>query len=172
MSAAKTFIVYEAVNVVNGNRYVGATSRGLVKRKSQHIADAFKKRPGCRAFNAAIRKYGEDAFEWSVLSELSSFEGMMNREIELIAELSPEYNITRGGRGIIGVPRTPEWMAKVRAALKGRKRAKGAEAVAPMLRSEQSRISIQICSLLGRRAIFRKCQSSRCVLWDIPQGYR
>lgn len=121
MTKDKTFIVYMATNTSNGKRYIGATSRGLIIRKTKHLQDARATRPGCRVFNAAIRKYGNDAFEWAIVSTLNSFQEMMQEEIRLIADLKPEYNITRGGQGIVGVPRTPEWTAKVVAKLKGRK---------------------------------------------------
>lgn len=117
----KTFIVYLATNVLNGKRYIGATSRGIAMRKRKHFQDARAKRPGCRVFNAAIRKYGADAFEWSVIATASSFDEMMREEVRLIEELKPEYNITAGGQGMIGLVRTREWMEKTSRALKGRK---------------------------------------------------
>lgn len=115
------FIVYMASNTVNGKRYIGATSRGLAVRRSKHLSDAKAARPGCRVFNAAIRKYGADAFTWSILATISSHDDMMIEEVRLIREIAPEYNITRGGNGVIGVPRTPEWTEKIARALRGRK---------------------------------------------------
>lgn len=120
----RTFVVYEAINRVNGKRYVGATSRGLDVRRSKHLADAKSKRPGCKVFNAAIRKYGPDAFEWRIIVSLPSHEKMMEEEIRIIRETSPEYNITSGGRGIVGVKRTKEWTEKIASALRGRKLSK------------------------------------------------
>jgi group I intron endonuclease len=117
----KTFVVYLVINWITGNRYIGATGRGLATRRKQHFQDAKAKRPGCRVFNAAIRKHGADAFEWKVLAAFSSREEMMAAEIKFIAEMKPEYNITIGGEGVIGWPRTPEWKAKISAANRGRK---------------------------------------------------
>ena len=116
----KSFIVYTAVNTVNDHRYIGVTSCGLPLRRRKHFQDARAKRRGCRVFNAAIRKYGESAFEWSILANEATFDLALKREIELIAKMRPEYNMTRGGQGMVGLARTPEWLAKVSAALKGR----------------------------------------------------
>ena len=117
----KSFVVYMATNTINGKRYVGATSRGLSVRRSKHFGDAKGKRPGCRVFNAAIRKYGADAFTWKVLATLSSHDEMMIEEVRVIRKMAPEYNITSGGRGMIGIQRTPEWTEKIASALRGRK---------------------------------------------------
>src|ERR1700674_5840201 len=82
----KEFVVYLATNIVNGKRYLGATSRGLKVRRYKHFQDAKANRPGYRVFNSAIRKYGEGAFEWRIISTASSFEEMMEEEIRLIAK--------------------------------------------------------------------------------------
>lgn len=71
--------------------------------------------------NAAIRKHGFASFRWEILATLSSFKEMMDEEVRLIAKLRPEYNITRGGQGIIGLVRTAAWRDNISTALKGRK---------------------------------------------------
>lgn len=116
----KTFVIYMATNTVNGNRYIGATSRGVEVRRHQHYLDARRHRKGCRIFNAAIRKHGEDSFEWKVIATVETREELMKEEIRLIAENKPEYNITRGGHGVVGAPRTPEWLANMSKGLMGR----------------------------------------------------
>lgn len=113
-------IVYMATNAVNGKRYIGVTKRTLAERKYQHLHDAKAGRRGCRIFFAAINKYGEEAFEWSILATIETYADALNEEIRLIAELKPEYNITRGGQGVVGVPRTPEWRANMSKGLMGR----------------------------------------------------
>lgn len=119
--AQKTYVVYVATNVVNGHRYIGATSCGLDSRKAAHVCDAKSGRGGCRVFHGAILKYGDHSFEWRIIATLETFEQMMTKEVELIAELKPEYNMTRGGEGIVGLVRTKEWKDKVILKLKGRK---------------------------------------------------
>ena len=114
-------IVYKATNGVNANIYVGVTSRSLEARRRGHIADAKSKRPGCRVLNAAIRKYGEDAFTWEVLKSFGTFAEALAGEIRFIEQLKPAYNITGGGEGFRGMARTPEWRRKISLANKGRK---------------------------------------------------
>lgn len=117
----REFVIYVATNTVNGKRYVGATCAGLAHRRTEHIWNATAKRGYCHAFASAIRKYGADAFQWSVLSAWATHDEAMAEEVRVISDLKPEYNMTRGGRGIVGLARTPEWKAKISAAQKGRK---------------------------------------------------
>lgn len=114
-------VVYLATNKINGKRYIGATVKTLAARRYAHVCDAMANRKGCRVFNAAIRKYGRDAFEWVVLYEFGTREEAFTKEIELIASLKPEYNLTKGGQGIIGLKRTEQWKQRISGALKGRK---------------------------------------------------
>lgn len=118
---AVEFIVYMATNTVNGKRYIGATRRQLEVRRAQHFRDTRAHRDGCRVFNAAIRKYGETSFDWKILEFCDSLQGMMDAEIRLIETLKPEYNITRGGQGVVGVPFTPERCARISKSLTGKK---------------------------------------------------
>lgn len=118
--SGKQYIIYMATNQRNGKRYVGATSRGLQMRKAHHLSDSKRPNAGCRVFNAAIVKYGFGAFEWSIISVVASWDALMDEEIRLIAELKPEYNITKGGRGLIGVKQTPESIAKMIRTLKSK----------------------------------------------------
>lgn len=115
------FVVYMATNKINGCRYVGASSKGLARRKAYHIYDALRGCTACRIFYRALRKYGAKNFKWRVIGKATTRIELMNLEIAMIAKYKPEYNITRGGDGIIGLPRTKAWYAKVSKALKGRK---------------------------------------------------
>lgn len=114
-------IVYIATNSINGHRYIGATKHDIPHRRRKHFSDAKAKRPYCRVFNAAIRKYGETSFVWEVVFRSVSIDDVMREEIRLIAEMKPEYNITAGGRGLIGLPRTKEWLEKMSIAARGKK---------------------------------------------------
>lgn len=90
-------VVYQAVNLTNGKRYVGVTRCGLPTRKSQHLYDA---RHGKRnKFCAAIRKYGEHAFVFSVVCECATYDEALQKEMEWIEALRPAYNLTTGGEG-------------------------------------------------------------------------
>jgi predicted GIY-YIG superfamily endonuclease len=114
-------IIYLVTNTINGHRYIGATKHSLDYRRKRHVWDAFHGPAYCRVFHAALRKYGETAFSWSILSTVDSLEEAMTEETRLIKELKPEYNITVGGRGMVGIPWSPERRAKILAKLTGRK---------------------------------------------------
>jgi hypothetical protein len=58
----KPGIIYIAKNKVNGKCYVGQTTKGLNRRRRDHIWDA--KNGAKFIFHYAIKKYGEDAFEF------------------------------------------------------------------------------------------------------------
>lgn len=94
-------LVYMATNKINGKRYIGMTRQTMEYRRSAHYhrAETGIKGYGAPRISAAIRKYGRDAFEWCVLETDLSIEGAKQKEIELIALLKPEYNVTKGGDG-------------------------------------------------------------------------
>ncbi len=62
---------------------------------------------GCAVFHAALRKYGRNAFQWTIIGRARSFKAMSRLEIHLIKLLKPEYNITQGGVGVLGFGRKP-----------------------------------------------------------------
>jgi hypothetical protein len=95
-NATIEFIVYMATNIVNGERYIGATKLGINARRDRHFKDCNRKGRDCPRFYNAIRKYGRDAFEWTVLTTLPTVEKMYKEEERLIALLKPEYNIAAG----------------------------------------------------------------------------
>jgi hypothetical protein len=116
-------IVYKATNVHNSHFYIGASAKVLKTRRSQHIFAAHDpKQATCRIFHAALRKYGSDAFKWEVLERTTTMEEALEREAILIAELKPEYNISKGGRGVSGVPWTEERRAAWSAKMTGKER--------------------------------------------------
>ncbi len=96
-------IVYIAVNLVNGKRYIGVTKHNLKRRKYEHLWGASSGKVNL-VFSKAIRKYGADAFEFSVLEEFSSHKEALAAEMRYIAELKPEYNVAAGGLGAVAVP--------------------------------------------------------------------
>lgn len=116
-------IIYLATNKINGKRYIGATRHSIAHRRMGHWRDA-NGRNFCRKFGAALKKYGLENFDWEVLKTCESKEEMISDEIRLIAELKPEYNITIGGQGIVGIPYTEERRAKLSKSLTGRKKSR------------------------------------------------
>lgn len=94
-------IVYAAINRVNAKSYIGATEKGLEVRRTRHFANA--RRGQLSKFYTAIRKYGEDKFNFVVLQNCKEFFHALNVEREYIALLKPEYNMTEGGGGVKGL---------------------------------------------------------------------
>lgn len=59
-------IIYKATNKINGKIYIGQSINPLEKRIGQHFAEARTFIHGDR-FKKALRKYGEDGFNWVVI---------------------------------------------------------------------------------------------------------
>ena len=97
-------IVYRCLNKANGKSYIGVTSRGLDVRKYDHLNDA--RIGSSQHFHNAIRKYGKESFEWSILEECESWEELEKREIYYIEKFDSfnnGYNMTLGGLGSYGM---------------------------------------------------------------------
>lgn len=90
-------ILYEAYNKENGKVYIGLTTNTLEARKSQHLRSA-KSNPKLH-FHKALRKYGQDSFEWSVVMRCDNLEYLREKEKLLISLHEPwqVYNKSLGG---------------------------------------------------------------------------
>lgn len=99
--APRVFTLYCHTNRVNGKRYVGQTVDSMELRWKRHIQDA-SKRKGPPVFAAAIRKYGEDAFEHQVLEVVATRTEANEAEVKWIKQLNCRvphgYNLA-GGAG-------------------------------------------------------------------------
>lgn len=105
--------VYIAVNKINGKGYIGKTLGSMEKRALEHFQCTRKKK--YFYFQAALKKYGFDKFEWRELFSSEDNEILCSKEKDFIKKLNTRcpsgYNLTDGGDGIIGVKRseiTPE----------------------------------------------------------------
>ncbi len=94
------FIIYCAICIVNGKKYIGHTSHGLQGRKKWHEWAAGRNQPGDNSiFHRALRCYGFDKFCWkeiaSTNSEIEAVE-LENCYIEEYTSYTPHgYNIER-----------------------------------------------------------------------------
>ena len=90
-------IIYEAYNKNNGKVYVGLTTKTLEHRRSQHIRSA--KSNSNTHFAKAIRKWGEDSFEWSEIFRCNDFKKLCKLEQTVIQSYEnwQTYNISKGG---------------------------------------------------------------------------
>lgn len=114
-------LVYQGTNLINGKRYIGYTSMLLKKRVSAHFSQAYIDKAE-RVFAKAIRKYGRDAFRFSILLRCQGRKTAAAEEKRLIALLRPEYNMTKGGDGIPGFAHSDEAKRKIGDAGRGKKR--------------------------------------------------
>lgn len=91
-------LIYKIRNKTNGKLYVGQTIKTLEKRKQQHLKCA---RNGVEThLYQAIRKYGEDNFEFSVVCEVKNQEDLNSLERYYIAKydcIKNGYNMIDGG---------------------------------------------------------------------------
>lgn len=116
----KTYTIYMATCLVNGKRYVGITKQGLAKRKRRHLYLAQKGNTGCNRLYDAIRKYGEDSFQWQSIATAETEKEAFKIEralIKKIRKFSEEYNVTDGGEGggrSAGAPFPEDARAKLR----------------------------------------------------------
>jgi group I intron endonuclease len=95
--------IYRILCKVNQKSYIGQYKKDTpIPRWNRHIRDA-EKGSNC-AIHQAIRKYGKDSFEISVLCICESQEELDKKEDEYITEYNSMiydngYNMVRGGKG-------------------------------------------------------------------------
>jgi hypothetical protein len=103
-----SYLIYRAKSKTSGGVYIGMTSRLFRIRQREHrYSVTSSKKLTCKAFVAALRKYGYDDFVWEVLFEGLSSEEADQIERFLIDMHRPRYNITAGGGGTTGVQARP-----------------------------------------------------------------
>ena len=96
-------VIYKATNKINGKSYIGYDSL-WPQRKNVHLYHSRNIDNQSFYFHRAIKKYGEENFEWAVICEDATLED----EIRLIEEngtfwtLGKGYNLTKGGDGNLG----------------------------------------------------------------------
>lgn len=111
MKSRQVYVVYLVRNLINGKRYIGKTSGpnaalAIKRRWREHVRLA---RKGANyVLSKAIRKYGMENFAIGPLHIMSNEPGSFAMEVMEIARISPEYNLTKGGEGVVGYVRTPE----------------------------------------------------------------
>lgn len=111
-------IIYLVVNKINGKKYVGQTIRNINQRISRHLCS---KRG---FFPKALRKYGLQSFEISVIDSATSHEELNEKEVYWIKFYNCKaplgYNLTEGGEGNLGHPLSEDSKKKISKAHKGK----------------------------------------------------
>lgn len=114
-----SYVVYQITCKANGKLYVGYTSKTAEMRFQQHVLNARWKRK--TALYDAMRCYGPEVFEVSVLAECEDHATACEQERAFIRELKcllpVGYNMTLGGDG---VPLTEEQRDQANAKKRGR----------------------------------------------------
>lgn len=103
-------LVYIVINLVNDKVYIGQTIGNLNIRKTQHYsATRLKAKKYVSCFHRAIKKYGEDVFEWKVLrlcnniNELNAWEQYY---ILYYDSMNVGYNLQSGGCNYVVTEKT------------------------------------------------------------------
>jgi group I intron endonuclease len=175
--------IYQIINTVNGKRYVGS-SLDLHRRWNKHKNEARKGIHHSAHLQAAWRKYGVDAFTFSVIENCGR-DMILSREQYFVDTLSPEYNIARvvkapmtgrkqtaAAKALIsaanrGSIRTPEQCAQMSASHKGTIRNVGRKATAAQNKRNSEvrkgrKLPPEHCANIGRSQVGRKKSAAEC----------
>lgn len=107
-------VIYCITNIINNKKYIGQTIRDLSIRKREHIGQS--NNGSDLAIHQAIRKYGENNFEWSIIDQAYSQEDLDNKEIYWIdyydSYYDGGYNMAKGGQ--FNLSDCPDEMSEMR----------------------------------------------------------
>ena len=122
-------LIYKIQNKINGKIYIGQTKKNLNERICEHLHNK-------SYIGNALKKYGLECFDISVIDTADTKEWLNDKEIEYIALYNCKhpngYNLTDGGEGINGLAeesiqklknweRTKEYRKKLSIAQTGKK---------------------------------------------------
>ena len=112
--------VYEIRRINTDRRYIGSTI-SPVQRWQQHKSSLRKGSHHSVVLQAAWNKYGEEAFEFTILECVLSEHNMLDRE-QVYLDSKPRYNTSFHAKATrLGMKSSPEHIARMSASLKGRK---------------------------------------------------
>jgi group I intron endonuclease len=110
-------VIYKATNKLNGKVYIGYDT-AWPRRKYIHLWESKTKTQDV-IFHQAIKKYGEEGFDWTVEYEspdkdfmLNIMEGYFIRLYDSHYSASKGYNMTYGGEGQIGFKHSNKTISK------------------------------------------------------------
>ena len=91
--------IYQIKNKINEKIYIGKTEFSIEKRFKEHCKDAFRREEEKRPLYIAMRKYGIENFEISLIEETNNPEEREIFWIEYLGSFKYGYNATIGGDG-------------------------------------------------------------------------
>lgn len=112
-------VIYSITHIDTGRRYIGRASDFRL-RKNRHLCDLRKGRHHCRYLQRAWDKYGEVAFSFAVIENVSPDVDIIAREQFWLDNVSDKFNGHRSASGPTGHRHSAETRGKISAALKGR----------------------------------------------------
>ena len=93
--------IYQITNKINGKVYIGKTEFSIEKRFKEHCRDFLREKNEKRPLYAAMRKYGVENFEISLIEETDNPNEREIFWIEYFGTFKYGYNATLGGDGTI-----------------------------------------------------------------------
>jgi group I intron endonuclease len=112
--------IYAITNTLNGKQYIGSAVN-LTNRWRQHRGYLSRGNHDNPRLQQAWRKYGADAFTFTVLEHVSDVTLLIVREQHYMDTLQPAYNLLPVAMSSLGYKHSPETRARMSAAQKGRK---------------------------------------------------
>ena len=111
--------IYKITNKINGKIYIGQTINDPKIRFSRHIYDAVSNKSDT-PLHRAIRRYGKENFEMTIVDTATNIEELNKKEEELISYskslvFQKGYNVEKGG---LNKTKTEESLRKVSESLK------------------------------------------------------
>lgn len=100
--------IYKCTCVISGKSYVGLTTKTIEERKKEHLHSSYNPNDNTYKthFHSAIRKYGIENFEWSIVEEIegsdittviATLRGLEVKYVAFYDSFHNGYNLTPGG---------------------------------------------------------------------------
>tara|TARA_Y100000114_G_scaffold154083_1_gene175350 strand:- start:4399 stop:4989 length:591 start_codon:yes stop_codon:yes gene_type:complete len=94
--------IYQIINKRNGKIYIGETTRGTIRRK-EHFTSLKSKRHQNRKLQEDFNKFGEEAFEWSIIKEVDK-----DKDTLLLEEIRTINSFLKQGKELYNLSLTIE----------------------------------------------------------------
>ncbi len=115
--------IYRIVNVINNKSYIGS-SKNIIRRWYFHKSALKNNRHHCIYLQRSWNKHGKDSFKFEIIAEIPfiSEEHLLAKELKVIKERLPEYNIgaVGGGDNLTNNPNRDDIIRRIVASIKNR----------------------------------------------------